>query len=230
MSCSTPWCGAECGAECGTECSTQRRTERDRCDASRRRALRRACSAAVALALAPLAAVCTPARAQPSARDLPPPARAALPEGRVAGSGRLTYFGLHVYDAHLYVPPGFDPQRFADQPFALELAYARKLDGRLIAERSRDEMARLGAGSDGQRERWLAAMTRLFPDVDKDRRLLGINLPGVGARFYADDRPLGTVDDPAFARAFFAIWLDEKTSEPRLRAQLLAQWPPQPGR
>ena len=155
------------------------------------------------------------------ARDVPLPVRAVLPDAQFAGRGRLTYFGLHVYDAQLFAPPGFEARRFADQPFGLELTYARRLYGKLIAERSRDEMARLGVGSETQRERWLATMARLFPDVDKGRRLLGINVPGIGTRFFADDQPLGDVDDPAFARAFFAIWLDERTSEPALREQLL---------
>ena len=172
--------------------------------------------------MAALLAVVTLATAVPAvAREVPPPVHAALPEAQLTGSGRLTYFGLHVYDAQLFTPSAFDARRFADQPFGLELTYARRLEGKRIAERSRDEMARLGVGSEAQRERWLATMTRLFPDVDKGRRLLGINVPGVGARFFADDRPLGEVDDPAFARAFFAIWLDERTSEPGLRAQLL---------
>lgn len=171
----------------------------------------------LAAAGAPLALAVPIARAD----EPPAPVRAALPEARLAGRGRLTFFGLHIYDAQLFVPPAFDPRRFAAQPFGLELTYARRLYGNLIAERSRDEIAKLGIGTDAQRERWLAAMTRLFPDVDKGRRLLGLNVPGSGARFYADDRPLGTIDDPEFARAFFAIWLDERTSEPGLRSQLL---------
>ena len=213
MWCSSRWCGAKRAAAPG-----HARRHPAPC-AGRRAAARIAGSVAVAMLVAPTLVVAPPARA----RELPPPVRATLPEARLAGSGRLTYFGLHVYDAQLFVPADFNARRFADQPFGLELTYARRLDGHLIAERSRDEMAKLGAGSEAQRERWLATMTKLFPDVDRGRRLLGINLPGVGARFFADDRPLGDVDDPAFARAFFAIWLDERTSEPQLRAQLLQQ-------
>jgi hypothetical protein len=36
-----------------------------------------------------------------------------------------------------------------------------------------------------------------------------------------NDKPIGNIDDAEFARAFFAIWLDPKTSEPSLRKQLL---------
>jgi hypothetical protein len=34
------------------------------------------------------------------------------------------------------------------------------------------------------------------------------------------------VKDVNFARLFFGIWLDERTSEPKMRAQLLQGLPP----
>lgn len=63
-------------------------------------------------------------------------------------------------------------------------------------------------------------MGRIFPDVRPGDHIVGVQLPDE-ARFFYNDRSLGTVDDPAFARAFFAIWLDAKTSAPELRAALL---------
>lgn len=154
----------------------------------------------------------------------PPHVARYIPDARAAGSGRLTWLGLHVYDARLYVPQrGFDAALLGDQAFALELTYARPLDGRAIAERSRDEIARLGLGSESQRSHWLREMTRLFPDVSPGQTIAGIHLPGAGTRFYLDERPLGRIDDPEFGPAFFAIWLDPRTREPRLRSSLLKQ-------
>jgi len=63
------------------------------------------------------------------------------------------------------VPRAFDSANPSAQPFALELAYARNLDGQAIAERSHDEIARLKIGNEAQRTRWLADMSALFPDV-----------------------------------------------------------------
>ena len=70
-------------------------------------------------------------------------------------------------------------------------------------------------------KRWEEAMDRVFPDIRPGDRLVGVSIPGREARFYSQERLLGTVPDPDFARAFFAIWLDEKTSEPGLRARML---------
>ena len=54
-----------------------------------------------------------------------------------------------------------------------------------------------------------------------DDRITGVNLPGVGAEFWVNGLRVGAVNDAAFARLFFGIWLDERTSEPKMRIQLL---------
>jgi hypothetical protein len=140
---------------------------------------------------------------------------------RLAGEARLTWFGFHVYDARLFVPAGFDAADSASQPFALELTYARALEGKAIAETSRDEIARLGFGTEPQRARWFTQMLRIFPNVERGRRIAGVNMPGRGVHFYVDGRTAGDIDDTDFARAFFAIWLDPRTRSPNVRADLL---------
>jgi hypothetical protein len=139
---------------------------------------------------------------------------------REVGSGSLHWFGLHVYDARLAVAgERFDPQR----PFALTLRYARDFKGERIAQASADEIKRLGFGTPAERERWLEAMKRLFPDVRRGDELTGTSLPGRGTQFYLNGRAIGAIDDPAFAQAFYAIWLDPRTRSRELRAQLLGE-------
>jgi hypothetical protein len=140
---------------------------------------------------------------------------------RLAGESRLTWFGLHVYDARLFVPAVFRADDPVAYPFALELTYARSLEGKAIAETSRDEIARLGFGSEASRKRWFEQMVRMLPDVERGTRIAGVNLPDRGARFYVDGRFAGGIDEPPFARAFFAIWLDARTRSPRMREELL---------
>jgi len=157
-----------------------------------------------------------------SASDaLPPHVTRYVADARLAGSGRLTWYGFHVYDADLYAQRALDLRDPTAQPFVLELRYARRLKGEAIAEASRDEMARLGFGSPAQRAAWFGTMVQLFPDLSSGQRLAGVNLPGQGVRFYFDGRFVGAIDDVAFARAFFAIWLDERTQAPALREALL---------
>lgn len=175
-------------------------------------------------ALIAASAVVAPGAANPAADAASqPPAhvRKYVGDAALAGTGRLTWFGLHVYDAAFFARPGFEPANPMAHSFVLELTYARRLDGRGIADASRDEIERLGFGNEAQRARWHGEMARLFPDVAKGRRLAGVNLPGVGARFYFDGQFLGSIDEPAFSQAFFAIWLDQRTRSPQLRDSLL---------
>ncbi|HEY5636703.1 MAG TPA: chalcone isomerase family protein [Burkholderiales bacterium] len=155
------------------------------------------------------------------AREAPRPPAATLAAERI-GAGTLRWFGLQVYDAALWAPRRpFD----AAASFVLVLRYARALEGGRIATRSIDEIARLEASSEAQRQDWGEALRALLPDVAPGDLLAGEHRPGRGVRFWLNGRPIGEIADPAFARAFFAIWLDARSSAPALRAALLGVAP-----
>jgi hypothetical protein len=170
-----------------------------------------------ALAFAALSAL---AAAGAHAQSLPPEAAKIIPDLRPVGEGRLRWFGFHVYDARLWAEDG---RADLANPLVLTIRYARPVAGAAIAERSHEEIVRLGFGTDRERSRWAERMRELFPDVRDGDELAGAYLPGRGARFYVNGRPLGDVPDPSFARAFFSIWLDPRTSAKDLRAQLLGE-------
>lgn len=153
---------------------------------------------------------------------MPPELAQALPDAALRGEGRLRFFGLHVYDARLWAPAPVSADGWASTTLALELAYARTLYGRAIAERSLEEMRRQGEIAPAQGERWLAEMSRLFPDVRDGDRITGLYRPGRGAAFFHNGQPRGEVADAEFARRFFGIWLAPQTSEPALRERLLS--------
>lgn len=134
---------------------------------------------------------------------------------------RLRVWGFEVYDARLWTPQGFRYSQAAQWPFALELQYLRRLEGGAIASRSLDEMRRVGSFTEAQAQSWLSAMREIFPNVGAGERITGIHLPGEGAEFWVNGQRVGMVKDPVFARLFFGIWLDERSSEPKMRAQLL---------
>jgi hypothetical protein len=146
---------------------------------------------------------------------------AALQDKQLQGNARLRVWGFEVYDASLWAGPGFDAQRYAQHRFGLELSYLRSFKGRDIAERSIDEMRGIADITPEQATRWLAAMSALFPDVQRGDRITGVHVPGSGARFYLNDKLRGELADDAFSRLFFGIWLSPKTSQPAMRATLL---------
>jgi Chalcone isomerase-like len=137
---------------------------------------------------------------------------------KLQGQARLRMFGFHIYDASLWVS---GDRHQPDELFALDIRYARNFKGEALAKRSVEEWQRMGVGDAEKHQRWLAEMIKVFPDVQPGDKLVGVSVPGKGARFYSDSKFLGMVEDWEFARAFFAIWLDPRTSEPSMREKLL---------
>jgi hypothetical protein len=139
-----------------------------------------------------------------------------LPGAQQVGQGVFKRFGWSIYEARLYAVAGrFD----VAQPYALSLTYERTIAGDRLVQSSLDEMRKLGKPVD-QHPEWAAELARVLPSVTKGVTLTGVHRPGEGATFYEQDKVIGQIND-VLARAFFAIWLDPRTSEPSLRQSLL---------
>jgi hypothetical protein len=147
------------------------------------------------------------------------PDRLGEQQWQAIGSGELRWFGFRVYRAALWAA---DPMRWdTHHDFALVIRYERAIDASRLVQASLDEMRRLGQASETQLTEWEPQLKAAFPDVAAGDRITGVNLAGRGVAFYFGNEPTVEIVDPAFARAFFAIWLDERTREPGLRARLL---------
>lgn len=140
-------------------------------------------------------------------------------QARLIGSGELSWFGFRIYRAALWSSQSpFGP----GQPFALELTYLRYISRERLVDISIAEMRRLTGErySEAQFQRWEIAMQHAFVDVQNGDQLIATFIPGIGCRFYNRDALLAEVRDPAFAQAFFAIWLDPRSKDEQLRKRL----------
>lgn len=145
----------------------------------------------------------------------------AVGSARAVGQARLTVYGFSIYDAKLWATNGFVVANYASESFALELRYLRSFKGEMIAERSLGEMRRLEGVSDEKAAIWLGDMKKTFPDVKKGDLLIGIHRPDGTASFHLNGKPIGDINDAHFTRLFFGIWLSPKTSEPKMRKDLM---------
>lgn len=146
--------------------------------------------------------------------------RQALPEARLVGSADYSFFGFRLYSARLWSPTA---PLAVDAPFALELTYHRTIERDDLVAASLKEIRRTAGDrvSEAQLQAWAEQMRQAFVDVEPGQRITGVFLPGQGARFYFGDQLTHAVDDRAFARAFFDIWLSPRTREPERREELL---------
>jgi len=182
--------------------------------ASRRALLRLAVAASVGQAAG--------GHAQSQAGEIPREVAQSVPQVQPVGSGRLRYLLWDVFDATLWAEAGFRGAQYVEHAFALELRYLRKLSGASLVDSSLQEMRRTGTLDPSKVASWTAAMQSAFVDVQAGDRITGVHSPGVGVRFFFNGKLRATVDDAAFARAFFGIWLSPSTSEPGLRSALLS--------
>ena len=152
----------------------------------------------------------------------PPYIKNMMGQVQLQGLGRLNFWGFHVYDANLYRGAAKDSQEFA-----LEVRYQRSLSGEAIANRTMDEMKNLGV-ADAQATTWGKELASILPNIEPGQTITAVYIPKQGTSLFHDGKKISQIPGPDFAKAFFGIWLDSKTSVPKLRADLLGQGCPPP--
>ena len=154
---------------------------------------------------------------------LPIELASTLPAVELVGKGKLTFFGLEVYESSLWATPSFKGLAFENHNFALELHYLRSFTAIDIAKRSIEEMQRIEPVPDQKVALWIKTLSEAFPNVKKGDRIVGVHKPGFGVTFWHNGKRSGEIKDADFSRQFFGIWLSPKTSEPKLRQALLGK-------
>jgi len=157
------------------------------------------------------------AMASPTWRD-------EVPDALVVGKGEMRWLGFRIYRAVLWGSrQPFEP----GSKFALQLTYYRSISRDRLVNTSMDEMRRLGSApiDEAEQTRWKYQLQRAFVDVQPGDQLTGVNIPGYGMRFYYGEKQVADIGDPVLAKAFFDIWLNEKSRDPELRGQLLGRTP-----
>jgi len=145
-----------------------------------------------------------------------------VPSAKVNGNAELRHYGKPVYDATLYANPNsFSPDDLTREPFAIDLAYEKPCTGHTVASNVVSSMRDMGGGSSAQLKDWNAQLTHLLPDFAIHDHLTAVYLPGQGTGFFRNGVQVGSVSGNGFARAFFGIWLNTKSTMPGVRQGLL---------
>ncbi|MEY4588560.1 MAG: hypothetical protein RL497_636 [Pseudomonadota bacterium] len=153
-----------------------------------------------------------------NAQALPQAVQQELKNTQPLGSGRLSFMFKNVYDISLY---GANQEFNPAEPFALKIEYFIPIKGKAIAERTMAEINKQPFTDKEKLIQWHQAIRSFFPDVQKGVSLTGFKDKNGHTQFYQNETWIGQVTDPQFTERFFAIWLAEYTSEPKLRQQLL---------
>lgn len=137
---------------------------------------------------------------------------------RQLGEMRFKKFIFHIYDAELRVA-GSD---FTwDHPFALTLTYARKISEEDLVEASLSEIARIEDKQIDAVEYLRTPLAECFADVREGDQITGHSLNINKAEFYFNGQQTCTLEAPGASKAFFSIWLGDKTMDPDRSRELL---------
>ena len=140
------------------------------------------------------------------------------------GTGLLRYrVVIKAYVAALYLEPDTPGEAvLGDVPKRLEIEYFWGIPGEAFGRTADAFLARtLEPAQLEQLAPRLAALNRLYRDVEPGDRYALTYRPGVGTELALNGRPLGVVPGADFARAYFGIWLGEEPIDAALRRQLL---------
>ena len=141
-----------------------------------------------------------------------------LSELHKSGSGEMRYLWWNLYQAELYLTQL--PYQKNQWPQALKLTYQRDIDKDDLIEATAYQWQHIKL-NDPQQEAWLIQLASIWPELKKgDELILLIKEDGL-SYFYFNQQLVGTITQADFGPAFLAIWLDENTSEPKLRQKLL---------
>ncbi|MGI4860118.1 MAG: chalcone isomerase family protein [Janthinobacterium lividum] len=141
---------------------------------------------------------------------------------RLSGAATMHRYGRPVYAVKLFIDPGtFSPEDLTRESFALDFDYVKPCAGAGIADDIRSQMTDMGIASPAQIRAWHERLRALLPDLGITDHLTAVFQPERGTLFYRNGEPVGAIPGHAFARAYFAIWLNPASTVPGLRAQLL---------
>lgn len=145
-----------------------------------------------------------------------PSAAVEVPDPPLVGSGTFRWYGLRLYDIE------YREAADACTPRILRITYARRIPADRLVKATLEQWREIGLNDDPKLRGWLRQASTIWPDIEPgDFLLLRVDKNGA-SHFFGTEGYLGTIPDPAFGTAFIAIWLSPDTTEPKLRAQLLA--------
>lgn len=133
------------------------------------------------------------------------------------GEARMEYLFWDVYDAVLFTPRGSYSEGI--HPVKFKLTYLRDFDAKEIVKATNEQWKYIGKTE--LVNKYNSKLLSIWPDIKQGDSLTLITNEQGMSTFYHNDEKIGEINELQFSSDFLAIWLDEKTSEPKLRKQLL---------
>ena len=142
------------------------------------------------------------------------------------GVSTFRYWGLRVYTGALYTPASntLPDTILGETPKKLVLRYHRSVSVDQFVEKSEETLEKHPELSLDNLRSSLSRMRSMYVPVKEGDSYAITYDPAQGAlRLFFNERLLGTITDPAFARAYFGIWVSDYSVSERFTDELLGR-------
>lgn len=137
------------------------------------------------------------------------------------GEATFSFLFWDLYHSQLQTTSGRYPISLEHERLIFQIHYLANISNNNLISRTVEQWQLQGISKDIYRQ-YVEKLTTLWPNIEKGDRLAMLMQKNKSS-FYYNDRYLGAINDNVFGQLFINIWLDESTSEPLLRAQLLGE-------
>lgn len=131
----------------------------------------------------------------------------------------MSWMFLDIYHASLFTSTGDYNERI--YPQALTINYLKNISKKSLIEATQEQWL-LQDVDQVKLNHWLTLLHQIWPDINKGDNLTFYVTGNKEGHFYYNQALVGSINSDGFSDAFLNIWLSEKTSQPKLRRQLLA--------
>ena len=138
---------------------------------------------------------------------------------KLLGQAKLSILFWDIYESKLFTSDGKLPLSNDCQYSMFEIQYLRDITKQELLDNTLSQWQHL-AIKQAEYTSYLAMLESIWPDIKSGDQLTLLN-NATTTVFYFNKEKVGEIESEQFADLFLRIWLDENTSEPKLRQQLL---------
>jgi hypothetical protein len=140
---------------------------------------------------------------------------------KLLGQAKFSVLFWDVYQSRLLTSDGQLPLSHDCQYSMFEIQYLRDISKQELLDSTLAQWQHLEIDEE-QYMPYLLALESIWPDIKAGDQLTLLTNAATTV-FYFNQQKVGEIESEQFADLFLRIWLDENTSEPKLRQQLLGE-------
>lgn len=135
------------------------------------------------------------------------------------GKAKFSVLFWDIYESSLSTADGQRPFSHLCQQLLFEIHYLRDISKKDLIDNTVSQWQHLSF-NESEYSAFLPLLESIWQDIKKGDRLSMLTQQNKTV-FYLNREHIGEIESSTFAKTFMDIWIDENTSEPKLRLKLL---------